>query len=214
MRFNSSEFFIRFQPPSVMHMVYTPIPSIFTGGYFFTYETMHLTRLALHLHKKRADFTNDRRAGTIRTLSRMMMALRYRSKPSKFLPDWYKIYNDVYYNVIIGVFSKRSLLSFILIFMKGENGNGTDYVPSPKTCAQLMREENGDLMYAKQCSKELLDWLGMDVKTAEEYVIDHTNYMTSGTETVEIPTRVPWSDDDGMGLPSVSRGPQSGQRKH
>ncbi|KAG8220308.1 hypothetical protein J3R82DRAFT_3500 [Butyriboletus roseoflavus] len=34
---------IMFQPPGVLHSVYTPVPSIFNGGYFYNYETMHLT---------------------------------------------------------------------------------------------------------------------------------------------------------------------------
>jgi hypothetical protein len=113
-----------------------------------------------------------------------------------------------YINVAIGVFGKRSLLSFILIFMRGEDGDGADYVPDPKTCVQLVQEETGDFMYAKRCAQELLQWLGISVKAAEDYVVNHSTYITAGTETVEIPTRVPWEDDDGMGLPM-----QEGKRK-
>jgi len=89
--------------------------------------------------------------------------------------------------------------------MKGENGNGTDYVPSGKTCVQLVREETGDFLYAKRCAREILEWLGITVKAAEEYVVNHSTYLTAGKETVEIPARVPWSENDGMGLPSKTK---------
>jgi hypothetical protein len=61
-------------------MVYTPVPSIFSGGYFFHYETMHLTEMTRSL-KNPEELTNDKRNGSFRTLCRMLIALRYRSVP-------------------------------------------------------------------------------------------------------------------------------------
>ncbi|KAF8449185.1 hypothetical protein L210DRAFT_3640789 [Boletus edulis BED1] len=33
---------VMFQPPGALHSVYTPVPFIFSGGYFYSYNTMHL----------------------------------------------------------------------------------------------------------------------------------------------------------------------------
>ena len=60
-------------------MVYTAQASIFTGGYFFNYETLHHTKVVRSLG--RPDLTNDRRDGSFRTLCRMMINLRYRAEP-------------------------------------------------------------------------------------------------------------------------------------
>jgi hypothetical protein len=75
----------RFQPPGVIHSVYTPVPSLFTRGYFYHYETMHLTRAVMSLGSVNDDdsLTNDERPGFLRTLGRMLIALRYRSESSK-----------------------------------------------------------------------------------------------------------------------------------
>ncbi|KAF8432120.1 hypothetical protein L210DRAFT_3507605 [Boletus edulis BED1] len=54
---------IIFQPPGVLHSVYTPVPSIFSGGYFYSYNTMHLTQ------------------GYLRTLCYMVIGLQYQSEP-------------------------------------------------------------------------------------------------------------------------------------
>lgn len=77
----------RFQPPGVLHCVYTPVPSLFVGGYFYHYETMHLTRATLSIGSINDEdsLTNDERPGFIRTLSRMIIALRYRSESRKCL---------------------------------------------------------------------------------------------------------------------------------
>ncbi|KAI6117769.1 hypothetical protein EV401DRAFT_2072319 [Pisolithus croceorrhizus] len=68
------------QPPGVNHMVYTPVPTVMSGGHFLTYETMHLTEMALTL-----DFglgkediqhaTNALHPGTLRKVYRMVIAL-------------------------------------------------------------------------------------------------------------------------------------------
>ena len=75
----------RFQPPGVLHCVYTPTASIFTGGYFYSEACMHLTRAVLSLGSVHDEdsLTNDDRPGFLRTLCRMLIALRYRSGPSK-----------------------------------------------------------------------------------------------------------------------------------
>lgn len=75
----------RFQPPGVLHCVYTPVSSIFTGGYFYSYETMHLTRAVLSMPslEEQDSLTNDERPGFLRTLCRMLIALRYRSNTRK-----------------------------------------------------------------------------------------------------------------------------------
>ncbi|KAI6115492.1 hypothetical protein EDD16DRAFT_1708643 [Pisolithus croceorrhizus] len=67
------------QPPGVNHMVYTPVPTVMSG-HFLTYETMHLTEMALTL-----DFglgkediqhaTNALHPGTLRKVYRMAIAL-------------------------------------------------------------------------------------------------------------------------------------------
>ncbi|KAG8221214.1 hypothetical protein J3R82DRAFT_2792 [Butyriboletus roseoflavus] len=68
---------IMFQPPGVLHSIYTPVPSIFNGGYFYNYETMHLTRAALSSSSEedKNSLTNDHRPGYFRTLCRMVIAL-------------------------------------------------------------------------------------------------------------------------------------------
>ena len=75
----------RFQPPGVLHCVYTPVASIFSGGYFYTYDTMHITRAVLSLPTldDKGSLTNDERPGYLRTLCRMLIALRYRTKARK-----------------------------------------------------------------------------------------------------------------------------------
>jgi len=63
--------------------MYTPIPSIFAGGYFYNYETMHLTQAALSLPSvdKEDSFTNNDHPGFLCTLSWMHVILRYQSEP-------------------------------------------------------------------------------------------------------------------------------------
>lgn len=79
----------RFQPPGVLHTVYTPVPSIFSGGYFYNYETMHLTRAVLFMKsvEEKGSLTNDERPGFFRTLCRMLIALRYRSSEPRESPE-------------------------------------------------------------------------------------------------------------------------------
>ncbi|KAG6372929.1 hypothetical protein JVT61DRAFT_6963 [Boletus reticuloceps] len=53
-----------FQSPVALHCVYTPVPSVFSGGYFYNYETMHLTRAGLHMYFSKDDeLTNDEQPG-------------------------------------------------------------------------------------------------------------------------------------------------------
>ncbi|KAH7916862.1 hypothetical protein BV22DRAFT_1052859, partial [Leucogyrophana mollusca] len=68
---------IMFQPPGILHTVYTPVPAIFSGGYFYNYNTMHLTRQVLLMAylDEEGTHTNDHRPGFFRTLCRMVIAL-------------------------------------------------------------------------------------------------------------------------------------------
>ncbi|KAG6370433.1 hypothetical protein JVT61DRAFT_12048 [Boletus reticuloceps] len=72
-----------FQPPGVLHSVYTLVPSIFSGGYFYSYDTMHLTRAVLSMRTmdQQGSRTNDHRTGFLWTLCWMVIALRYRLEP-------------------------------------------------------------------------------------------------------------------------------------
>ncbi|KAG6372927.1 hypothetical protein JVT61DRAFT_6961 [Boletus reticuloceps] len=75
-----------FQPPVTLHCVYTPAASVFSGGYFYNYKMMHLTRVGLHMYFTKDDeLTNNERPGFHHTLSRMLIALWYRTESRKLL---------------------------------------------------------------------------------------------------------------------------------
>ncbi|KAG6372915.1 hypothetical protein JVT61DRAFT_6938 [Boletus reticuloceps] len=65
--------------PGVLHSIYTPVPSIFSGGYFCSYDTMHLTWgvLVMQNLNQKGSLTNDHCAGYLRMLCRMVISLRY-----------------------------------------------------------------------------------------------------------------------------------------
>lgn len=68
------------QPPGVNHMVYTPVPTVMSGGHFLTYEAMHLTEMALTLdfglgNEDMQHATNALHPGTLRKVYRMAIAL-------------------------------------------------------------------------------------------------------------------------------------------
>lgn len=63
-------------------MVYTPIPTVMSGGHFLAYDTMHLTEFALvfdlGLDRKgegRAEGSNSNHPGILHKVYRMAMAL-------------------------------------------------------------------------------------------------------------------------------------------
>lgn len=62
-------------------MVYTPVPSIMSGGHFLTYDTMHLSEMAvsfdlgLDSHEPRHHVTNAVHPGMLRKVYRMAIAL-------------------------------------------------------------------------------------------------------------------------------------------
>ncbi|KAI6001233.1 hypothetical protein EDD15DRAFT_2230494 [Pisolithus albus] len=68
------------QPPGVNHMVYTPVPTVMSGGHFLTYETMHLTEMALTLDSELGNedmqhATDALYPGTLRKVYHMAIAL-------------------------------------------------------------------------------------------------------------------------------------------
>lgn len=173
----------RFQPPGILHAVYTPVPAVFRGGYFYNYETMHLTRAVLSLNSldDEESLTNDDRPGFLRTLARMLIALRYRSEPRKIIYSKYKTFLTCF----TGEIGKRSLLSLILIIMEHEKlqrGKGKSDQPSV-----LTKEEGGELAFAVDTAESILKWINFTVEEAREYVDTQGPYYSGGCERVEIP---------------------------
>jgi hypothetical protein len=63
-------------PPGTFHEVYTPVPSVTLGGHMYSYNTLHLTELALSLDKATKEkFTNQSHPSTIATIQSMMAVL-------------------------------------------------------------------------------------------------------------------------------------------
>lgn len=63
-------------------MVFTPVPSVMSGGHFLCYDTMHLTEFALvfdlgldQKKKRRIEASNALHPGTLRVVYRMAIAL-------------------------------------------------------------------------------------------------------------------------------------------
>ncbi|KAF8414637.1 hypothetical protein L210DRAFT_3658740 [Boletus edulis BED1] len=156
---------VMFQPPGVLHSVYTPVPSIFSGGYFYSYDTMHLTRgvLALSNVEQKGSLTNDHRAGYLRTLCRMVIGLRYRSEPREI--------------------GKRSLISLFLIVIQCKNPEKT----TSKLKNTLADEERGELAFAAKIAQSILKWMDLTEKTAIEFVGRQGAYYLPGNETVQLP---------------------------
>ncbi|KAF5336659.1 hypothetical protein D9758_016744 [Tetrapyrgos nigripes] len=64
------------QPPGTLHMVYTPRASITIGGFFWSYDMLHLTEFARNLNTKHGDSTtNQEHANLNQTFVRMTLAL-------------------------------------------------------------------------------------------------------------------------------------------
>ncbi|KAF9069577.1 hypothetical protein BDP27DRAFT_1363268 [Rhodocollybia butyracea] len=67
---------IFFQPPSILHLVYTPAPAVTFGSHSYGYDTMHLTETACCIqHLAYNDITNQVHIGTYETLEQMVLAL-------------------------------------------------------------------------------------------------------------------------------------------
>ena len=48
-----------FQPPAIVHQVYTPVPSFFRGSSFWMLETLHLTRIGREVDAQFGNFTTN-----------------------------------------------------------------------------------------------------------------------------------------------------------
>lgn len=73
---------VSIQPPGLNHMVYTPVPTVMSGGHFLAYDTMHLTEFALVFdlgldqnRVRRVEATNALHPGVLRSVYRMAIAL-------------------------------------------------------------------------------------------------------------------------------------------
>lgn len=180
---------LRFQPPGVLHSVYTPVPSAFTGGYFFSYATMAQTRAVLSLLsvQEPGSLTNDERPGFKRTLSRMLISLRYRSEPSKSIK--FVLLQAI--NLSLGKIYKKSLLSLILMVIDWDYARKhTIGKRSPSA-----PEEDGEIAFAAQCAHGLLTWMKMNLEEAEKFVDKEGPYYSGGEEVVEIPALAEGSQD-------------------
>lgn len=64
------------QPPSTIHEVYTPTPSVTTGGHFYTYNSLHFTECSrIYDIHTRDCLTNNIHNGVTQTMVMMMAAL-------------------------------------------------------------------------------------------------------------------------------------------
>ncbi|KAI0062116.1 hypothetical protein BV25DRAFT_698818 [Artomyces pyxidatus] len=66
-------------PPGAWHEVYTPVNTIFSGGHFFTHNTLHLTQSsrAYDHQDHSAPKASLSHAGFRRILTRMVLGLQY-----------------------------------------------------------------------------------------------------------------------------------------
>ncbi|KAF9062968.1 hypothetical protein BDP27DRAFT_1427359 [Rhodocollybia butyracea] len=65
-----------FQPPFILHLVYTPAPCVAFGSHSYGYDTMHLTETARRIqHLANNNITNQVHIGTYETLEQMLLAL-------------------------------------------------------------------------------------------------------------------------------------------
>lgn len=107
------------QPPGANHMVYTPQPTIMSGGHFLSYDTMHLTEFWLCFDlgrdvkwRSRAHASNSSHPGMLRKVYRMVMALPIMVKCQR-------TYSAVY---IMQVTQQTSYASLVLQTMHHRNG--------------------------------------------------------------------------------------------
>ncbi|KAF8119971.1 hypothetical protein EV363DRAFT_1193812 [Boletus edulis] len=73
---------ILIQPPGINHMVYTPRPSVMSGGHMYSYDTMHLTEFVIVFDhgidqggRQRPQASNAIHPGMLRKVYRMALAL-------------------------------------------------------------------------------------------------------------------------------------------
>ncbi|TCD59763.1 hypothetical protein EIP91_011524 [Steccherinum ochraceum] len=70
---------ILIQPPGQFHEVYTPIPTVSTGGHFYSFDTMHLSETAMYFnHNRRGVDTNFNHPSTSLTACLMMNSIKDR----------------------------------------------------------------------------------------------------------------------------------------
>jgi len=75
-----------FQPPSILHLVYTPAPCVAFGSHSYGYDTMHLTETARRLqYLSHHSITNQVHIGTQETLEQMLLALHGHTDRGKFI---------------------------------------------------------------------------------------------------------------------------------
>lgn len=61
-----------------MHIVYTPVNSVASGGHLYNYESMHLVEMSRHFDRfYTIQATNAVHGGAFRTICRMVMAMPY-----------------------------------------------------------------------------------------------------------------------------------------
>ena len=72
------------QGPGQFHEVYTPVPSITSGGHFYSYDTMHLTGATCDFDKATGgDFTNHFHESPLLTMSMMINNMRTEKRTGK-----------------------------------------------------------------------------------------------------------------------------------
>ncbi|KAG1719706.1 uncharacterized protein EDB91DRAFT_1009058, partial [Suillus paluster] len=63
-------------PPGTVHAVYTPVPSVATGGHFYHYSCMHLTELARYMDAEVGHCTTNQNLNhASETIRRMVLAI-------------------------------------------------------------------------------------------------------------------------------------------
>lgn len=81
-------------PPGTFHTVYTPTPSIFTGGFLYTYDTMHLTEMSQRVNMKAGNFiTNQYWTLHLNTFYLLALALPQQIHCSKWITFVYTVGN-------------------------------------------------------------------------------------------------------------------------
>ena len=73
-------------PPGTFHTVYTPTPSIFTGRFLYTYDTMHLTEVSQRVNMKAGNFvTNQDWTLHLNTFCLLALGLPQQAHCSKYI---------------------------------------------------------------------------------------------------------------------------------
>lgn len=136
---------------------------------------------------KEGSLTNDERPGFKRTLSRMLISLRYRLKPSKSIE--FVLLQVI--NLSLGKISKKSLLSLILMVISWDHSiKSTKGKRDPS-----FSEEGGEIAFAAKDARCLLTWMKMSVEEAEQFVDKGGPYYSGGDEVVNIPALAEGAED-------------------